>query len=64
LERKKPKEGVNKTNRVNHWEIGIMLTDIQISDYKNVIPWDRDTNMDALRYDNSKDEPFRRHNNR
>ena len=64
LERKKPKEGVNKTNRVNHWEIGIMLTDIQISDYKNVIPWDRDTNMDALRYDNSKDKPFRRHNNR
>ena len=52
---------VTKTNRVNHYELGVLLIDVLIKKYDSVIPWDRSTTeaMESMRYDNSKDEPFR-----
>ena len=46
-----------KKNRTNHWELGIFLSNVVISRYENVIPWDR-SNFDNTRYDNSIDVPY------
>jgi hypothetical protein len=50
------KEGF-KRNRVNHWEMGILLTDVAINDYENVVPWDR-SSFDNTRYDIAMDVPY------
>lgn len=48
------------TNRVNHYELGVLLIDVPIKNYETVIPWDRSTTeaMEAMRYDNSTEVPF------
>ena len=39
-----------KRNRVNHYELGVLLTDVRISDYARVVPWDRSGDVERWRY--------------
>ena len=42
-------------NRVNHFELGVLVTDVPIAKYDRVIPWERRTyQMDTLRYQNGQ----------
>jgi hypothetical protein len=55
---KKEQSEKYKRNRINHYELGILLTNVEIQQYEKVIPWDRHSLNSSTQYDTTKDVPY------